>query len=140
MKCSPHGQKTQFQRRINRRGAVSAMVLLVLLLLSLLMAAQVQRVLRERRQITAEFSFLQAQKLADAGIVVALSRKKTDPVWPGGTYQFPKGTIHQTKSGSVSIRVNAAGTVNVTSSFSSDSSDIEIPFQAVRTRKSSHEH
>ena len=140
MKCSQHFLPTPFQRHSERRGAVSAMVLLVLLLLGALSAAQVQRVMRERRQMAAEFNFLQAEKLADAGIVVALSRKKNDPVWSGETFQFPNGTIHQTKSGSVLIKVTAAGTVNVTSSFSSESSDIQIPFQVVRTRKSSHEH
>ena len=74
-----------------RRGAASIVVIAVLVILAGIMAQQVRRVLMERRQMRNEVAYLQTEKLADAGLLLAQKSKSKDPAWLGLTWTLPPG-------------------------------------------------
>ena len=115
----------------NRRGAVTIVALLTLLILAGMLGQHVRRVLMERRQFRQEVLHLQAEKLAEAGIELAASSWQKDPSWSGTTWNLPTGTIHQTNSAEVVIRLQDE-TCTVVARYPANA---DIPFQVTRTRK-----
>lgn len=115
-----------------RRGAISAMVIVVLVLLSVLAAAQIQRVVKERRQMRTEIEYLQTQQLAEAGLVRAESARKLSAEYQGETWEVPPGVIHQTKSAQVVIRFTDTGECSSTARYPIHS---ETPLQVTRFRR-----
>lgn len=115
----------------NRRGAVTIVALLTLLILAGMLGQHVRRVLMERRQFRQEVLHLQAEKLAAAGIELASSSWQKDPTWSGTTWKLPEGTIHQTNSAEVVIRLQDE-TCTVVARYPANA---DIPFQVTRTRK-----
>ncbi len=114
------------------RGFVSVLVLLVLLLLFGLVASQVQRVLKDRRQTRSEQHYLQTKYLASAGLLRADSAKKHQPDYTGEIWNIPPGEIHQTNSASVQIEVSADGVCKVVASYPANT---ERPNRVTRIRK-----
>ncbi len=114
-----------------RRGAASIVAIAVLVILAGIMAQQVRRVLMERRQMRNEVAYLQTEKLAEAGIMLAQKSKSKDPAWMGLTWNLPPGSIHQTNSAEVVITVNG-DSCSVIARYPVNA---EIPFQVTRTRK-----
>ncbi|RLT08692.1 MAG: hypothetical protein DWI22_07490 [Planctomycetota bacterium] len=114
-----------------RRGAASIVVIAVLVILAGIMAQQVRRVLMERRQMRNEVAYLQTEKLADAGLLLAQKSKSKDPAWLGLTWNLPPGSIHQTNSAEVVITVQD-DSCTVVARYPANA---EIPFQVTRTRK-----
>ena len=80
------GNAAEVTQSATRGGAISDMVLVVLLILSGVLASQVKRVLSERRQSRNEMAYLQAERLADAGMLLAMEQLSKDPNWPGTTW------------------------------------------------------
>ena len=117
--------------RVNRRGAASIVALAVLAIFAGVIAQQTRRVLMERRQMRDEVAFLQTEKLADAGMLLARKSKVEDPAWMGLTWNLPAGAIHQTNSAVVVITVQE-DSCTVVARYPSNT---EIPFQVTRTRK-----
>ena len=117
--------------RCSRRGAASIVALAVLAIFAGVMAQQTRRVLMERRQMRDEVAFLQTEKLADAGMLLARKAKVDDPAWMGLTWNLPAGAIHQTNSAVVVITVQE-DSCTVVARYPSNT---EIPFQVTRTRK-----
>jgi len=115
----------------HRRGAASIVAIAVLVILSGIMAQQVRRVLMERRQMRNEVAYLQTEKLADAGLMLAKKSKFKDPAWMGFTWNLPPGSIHQTNSAEVVITVQE-DSCTVVARYPTNA---EIPFQVTRTRK-----
>ncbi len=115
----------------HRRGAASIVAIAVLVVLSGIMAQQVRRVVMERRQMRNEVTFLQAEKLADAGLLLAQKSKSKDPAWIGLIWNLPAGAIHQTNSAEVVITVQV-DSCTVVARYPANA---EIPFQVTRTRK-----
>ena len=113
------------------RRLVIPVALVTLLVLAGMLGQHVRRVLMERRQFRQEVLNLQAEKLAEAGIELAVSSRQQDPVWSGITWNLPAGTIHQTNSAEVVIRMQD-DTCTVVARYPAN---IEIPFQVTRTRK-----
>ncbi len=118
-------------RSATRRGAVTIVALLVLLILAGMLGQHVRRVLMERRQFRQEVLHLQAEKLADAGIALAVSSHKKDPTWTGVTWNLVPGSIHQTNSAEVVITVKDE-TFTVVARYPANS---ELPFQVTRIRR-----
>jgi Tfp pilus assembly protein PilX len=114
-----------------RRGAVTVVALVVLLILGLLVGQFVRRVLMERRQIRQEVQHMQAEKLADAGLRLAVVSRQKDPAWTGTTWNVQAGTIHQTNTAEVTIRMQEE-TCTVIARYPANS---QIPLQVTRTRK-----
>ncbi|MEI6539939.1 MAG: hypothetical protein WCO86_10505 [Planctomycetota bacterium] len=114
-----------------RRGAASIVAIAVLVILAGIMAQQVRRVLMERRQMRNEVAYLQTEKLADAGLLLAQKSKSKDPAWLGLTWNLPPGSIHQTNSAEVVITVQD-DSCTVVARYPANA---EIPFQVTRTRK-----
>ncbi len=122
-KCRPPAQ---------RRGAVTVVALVVLVILAGLVGQHVRRVLMERRQFRQEILHLQAEKLADAGINMAIATRKKDTTWGGVTWKTPSGAIHQTNTADVEIKIEQdVCTVIVRYPTNNNS----IPFKVTRTRK-----
>lgn len=115
----------------SRRGAASIVALAVLAIFAGVMAQQTRRVLMERRQIRNEVAYLQTEKLADAGMLLARKSKADDAAWMGLTWNLPAGAIHQTNSAVVVITVQE-DSCTVVARYPSNT---EIPFQVTRTRK-----
>ncbi len=114
-----------------RRGAASIVAIAVLVILAGIMAQQVRRVLMERRQMRNETAYLQAEKLADAGLLLAENSRFKDPAWTGLTWNLPPGSIHQTNSAEVVIAVQD-DSCTVVARYPANA---DIPFQVTRTRK-----
>ena len=114
-----------------RRGAASIVAIAVLVILAGIMAQQVRRVLMERRQMRNEVAYLQTEKLAEAGLLLAQKSKSKDPAWLGLTWNLPPGAIHQTNSAEVVIKVQD-DSYTVVARYPANA---EIPFQVTRTRK-----
>ncbi|MBC7965377.1 MAG: hypothetical protein H7Z17_05560 [Fuerstia sp.] len=114
-----------------RRGAASIVAIAVLVILAGIMAQQVRRVLMERRQMRNEVAYLQTEKLADAGFMLARKSRSKDPAWTGFTWNLPPGSIHQTNSAEVVITVQD-DSCTVVARYPVNA---EIPFQITRTRK-----
>ena len=114
-----------------RCGAASIVAIAVLVVLAGIMAQQVRRVLMERRQMRNEVAYLQTEKLADAGQMLAQKSKSKDPAWRGFTWILPPGSIHQTNSAEVMITVQE-DSCTVVARYPANA---EIPFQVTRTRK-----
>lgn len=117
--------------RGSRRGAATIVALAVLAIFAGIMAQQTRRVLMERRQMRDEVAFLQTEKLADAGMLLAQKSKADDPAWTGLTWNLPAGVVHQTNSAVVVITVQE-DSCTVVARYPSNA---EIPFQVTRTRK-----
>lgn len=118
---------TKESQLTSRGGAISAMVLVVLLILSSVLASQVKRVLAERRQCRNELDYLQTERLADAGLLLANEQLHQDPNWTGTTWELPAGIIDQTKSGRVSIvvsRTMASADASMNSDASSEDGNL----------------
>ena len=116
---------------VRRRGSVTIVALVTLLILSALLAQYTRRVLMERRQFRQEILHQQAEKLADAGMQHAEDSRKQDPAWQGLTWNLPVGTIHQTNSAEVVIRMQD-DTCTVVARYPANN---DIPYQVTRTRK-----
>lgn len=114
-----------------RRGAASIVAIAVLVVLSGIMLQQVRRVLMERRQMRNEVAYLQTEKLADAGLMLAQKSITKDAAWAGFTWNLPPGAIHQTNSAEVVITVQD-DSCTVVARYPLNA---EIPFQITRTRK-----
>ncbi len=114
-----------------RPGAASIVAIAVLVILAGIMAQQIRRVLMERRQMRNEVAYLQTEKLADAGFMLAQKSKSRDPAWVGLTWNLPEGSIHQTNSAEVLITVQDDSCTVVVRY----PANAEIPFQVTRTRK-----
>ena len=108
------------------------MVLVVLIMLSGLVAAQVKKVLFERHQSRNEMQYLQAERLADAGLLIAQQQLASNPDWDGIVWKIPAGSIHQTNSGVVTITVDEQKRFHVVAQYPSN---FEPPYQVTRTRK-----
>lgn len=117
---------------VNRRASVSAVVLLVLTLLGGIIAAQVSRTLLLRRQVENELNYLQAEKLAEAGLLLAQSRLKSDVSWQGENWEIPIGVVDDAHSGAVQISVTQNGWVHVNSIYPLND---ERQFQVTRKGK-----
>lgn len=117
---------------VNRRASVSAVVLLVLTLLSGIIAAQVSRTLLLRRQMNNELVYLQAEKLADAGLLLAKSRLKSDASWQGENWAIPIGMVDAAHSGEVRISVTRDGWIHVNAVYPLNN---ERQFQVTRKGK-----
>ena len=105
MICRKWAVKSEIARPSKRRGSVTVVALVVLVILAGLVGQHVRRVLMERRQFRQEILQLQAEKLADAGMDLAISARKKDAAWHGVTWNLPSGVIHQTNSADVAIQV-----------------------------------
>ncbi|MEZ6058775.1 MAG: hypothetical protein R3C19_00265 [Planctomycetaceae bacterium] len=88
-----------------RRGAITAMVLVLLLLTSLLVAQYVRRAVADRRQMKQELQYVQTQQLAGAGVRRATAAMLRGD-YNGETWTIPAGVIHQTNTATVLIRVD----------------------------------
>ena len=115
----------------SRRGAVTIVALVVLMILAGLIAQQVGRALSDRRYSRQQVLHLQTEKLAAAGLDLASASHTADPTWTGMTWKIPAGSIHQTNTAEVTIKVQD-GTCTVISRYPANN---EIPFQVTRTRK-----
>lgn len=115
----------------SRRGAVTIVALVVLMILAGLIAQQVGRALSDRRHSRHQVLHLQTSKLAEAGLNLAAASYAADPAWTGVTWKIPAGSIHQTNTAEVIIKVQD-GTCTVVSRYPANN---EIPFQVTRTRK-----
>lgn len=111
-----------------RKGAISAMGIVVLVIVSLLVSQYVRRALNDRRFTRSEVERLQAESLAEAGMRLAQTSLKTDAAWQGTTWELPKGSISQTKMGRVTISVEN-GRYTVVARFPADS---PTPVQVTR--------
>ena len=105
MICRKWAVKSEIARPSKRRGSVTVVALVVLVILAGLVGQHVRRVLMERRQFRQETLNLQAEKLADAGMSMAILARKKDAAWRGVTWNLPSGVIHQTNSADVAIQV-----------------------------------
>ena len=114
-----------------RRGAASVVAIAVLVILAGIMTQQVRRVLMERRQMRNETAYLQTEKLADAGLLLAEKSRSKDPAWTGLTWNLPPGSIHQTNSAEIVITVQD-DSCTVVARYPTNA---DIPFQVTRTRK-----
>ncbi|MFN9977706.1 MAG: hypothetical protein ACK58T_48145, partial [Phycisphaerae bacterium] len=114
------------------RGAITTIVLVILLLISGIIATMVRRVIIERRSLRNEIDYLQAEKLADAGLTLATQHLNQNPEWCGLRREFSQGLIHQTKSGELQIIVSEQKEMTVTARYPANE---KIPFQVTRTRK-----
>ncbi len=123
--CRPSGPSTQ------RRGAASIVAIAVLAILAGILAQQTRRVVMERRQMRNEVAYLQTEKLAEAGWLLARTSKAKDPAWSGVTWNLQPGSIHQTNSAEVVIKVQEES-CSIVARYPTNS---EIPFQVTRTRK-----
>lgn len=129
-------QTTQFLSasppcRTSRQGAASIVAIAVLAILAGIMAQQTRRVLMERRQMRNEVTYLQTEKLAEAGLILALKSKTNDPTWSGLTWNLAPGSIHQTNSAEIVITVQE-DSCTVVARYPTNA---EIPFQVTRSRK-----
>lgn len=115
----------------SRRGAVTIVALVVLLVLSGMIGQYVRRVVMERRQFRQETLHQQAEKLADAGLLMATAAIQKDPAWSGFRWELPAGEIHQTNSGEVVIHMQGE-ICTVVARYPTNST---LPFQVTRTRK-----
>ena len=115
----------------SRRGAVTIVALVVLMILAGLIAQQVSRALSDRRHSRQQVLHLQTEKLAEAGLTLAAASYSTDPAWTGTTWNVPAGSIHQTNTAEVTIKVQG-GTCTVVSRYPANT---DIPFKVTRTRK-----
>ena len=118
-------------RKHARPGAASIVAIAVLVILAGIMAQQTRRVVMERRQMRNEVAYLQAEKLAEAGMLLAQTSKTKDPAWSGTTWNLQPGSIHQTNSAEVVITVQEE-LCTVVARYPTNA---EIPFQVTRTRK-----
>lgn len=118
---------------VARRGAASIVAVAVLVVLAGIMAQQVRRVLMERRQMQNEIAHLQAEKLAEAGLMLARQKRAADPNWISVTWTLPPGKIHKTNSAEVVIYMQE-NNCTVVARYPANT---EIPFQVTRTRKMS---
>ncbi|MFN8707783.1 MAG: hypothetical protein ACK526_19270 [Planctomyces sp.] len=116
----------------SRRGAITTIVLVILLLISGMIATMVRRVIIERRSLRNEIDYLQAEKLADAGLTLATQHLNQNPEWRGLRREFSQGLIHQTKSGELQIIISEQKEMTVTARYPTN---VKIPFQVTRTRK-----
>jgi hypothetical protein len=126
-----HGSSVQHSSE-NRRGAITTIVLVILLLVSGMVATMVRRVIVERRSLRNEMDYLQAEKLADAGLTLATQQLTRNPEWRGLRREFSPGQIHQTKSAELQIIVSDQKEMTVTARYPAN---VKIPFQVTRTRK-----
>ena len=85
----------------------------------------------ERRQMRNEVDYMQTEKLAEAGLLLAQSAKAKDPAWSGVTWNLQPGSIHQTNSAEVVITLQEES-CTVIARYPTNA---EIPFQVTRTRK-----
>ncbi len=115
----------------HRRGAASIVAIAVLVILAGILAQQTRRVVMERRQMRNEVAYLQTEKLAEAGWLLAQNSKAKDPAWSGVTWNLQPGSIHQTNSAEVVIKVQEESCTIV----ARYPTNAEIPFQVTRTRK-----
>ena len=123
-------EEMQHSATPRRRGAVTIVAMVVLMILAGLIAQQVSRALSDRRHSRQQVLHLQTEKLADAGLFLAATSYAADPAWTGTTWKIPVGSIHQTNSAEVTIRVQE-GNCTVVSRYPANT---EIPFQVTRTR------
>ena len=123
--------RTSPRKRATRNGAASVVAVAVLVILAAILAQQTRRVLMERRQMRNEVAYLQAEKLAEAGLLLAQSSKAKDSAWSGATWNLQPGSIHQTNSAEVVITVQEES-CTVVARYPTNA---EIPFQVTRTRK-----
>ena len=86
-----------------RRGGISVVAMVVLLVTSLLIAQYVRRAINDRRQTRVEADRIQAESLAEAGLLVAAKAVSKDPAWTGTQWNLSAGVVHQTNTGSVVI-------------------------------------
>jgi type II secretory pathway component PulK len=124
-------EQMQHSATPRRRGAVTIVAMVVLMILAGLIAQQVSRALSDRRHSRQQVLHLQAEKLADAGLSLAATSYAADRAWTGTTWEIPVGSIHQTNSAEVTIRVQE-GNCTVVARYPANT---EIPFQVTRTRK-----
>ena len=115
-----------------RKAAISVMVMLVLLLLSGMMASQVRRVLSDRRQSRQETFHLQAEHLAQAGLIKAAAAWNTEEEYRGEDWNLPAGIIHQTNSAAVQISISDDGECRVIARYPAN---YEVPFQVTRMQR-----
>lgn len=114
-----------------RRGAVSAMVIVVLLILLGMLVAHVRLTLNERRQMQNELQYQQTLELAKAGVLLVKSHQD-DPAWTGMRWEVGAGQIHQTNHGVVEITVRPDRTWKVTARYPLNAA---YPFQVTQSGK-----
>ncbi len=131
MKSKSKFSPSQLRKHSNRHGAASVVAVAVLVILAGIMAQQTRRVVMERRQMRNEIAYLQTEKLAEAGLLLAQNSKAKDPAWSGTTWNLQPGSIHQTNSAEVVITVQEES-CTVVARYPTNA---EIPFQVTRTRK-----
>ena len=89
----------------HRRGAVTAVVVVVLIILSGLVIEFTRRAVGDRRQLRRELEYSQTLELAKAGLLRVQSQ--TTPA-DSESLKVPAGVIHETKSGNVVISLKDA--------------------------------
>ena len=114
-----------------RRGAVTVVALVVLVILAAMLAQHVRRVVSDRRQFRQDTLHMQAEKLAEAGLLMATSARQKDPAWSGFTWDLPAGTIHQTNTAEVTIQMQDE-VCTVVARYPANSN---IPFKVTHIRK-----
>ena len=88
-----------------RSGAVAmVMVIAVTIIGTILLTQGVRSVLSERRTMPANFQQQQAKHLLQTGIRKLKALPSIDDVQPGA-WNFTKGTIHETQTGAVTVKV-----------------------------------
>lgn len=115
----------------DRRGTVTVVALVVLVVLAGMLGQHVRRVLMDRRQFRQEAMHLQAEKLASAGLDLAVAARLEDPEWSGMNWNLPVGTIHQTNSAEVVIGIQD----DVCTVVARYPANLDIPFKVTRIRK-----
>ena len=131
MKSQSSIPSSSLHKHATRSGAASVVAVAVLAILAGILAEQTRRVVMERRQMRNEVAFLQTEKLAEAGVLLAQTAKAKDPAWSGTTWNVQPGSIHQTNSAEVVITVQEES-CTVVARYPTNA---EIPFQVTRTRK-----
>ncbi len=131
MKSNSSISPSSLRKSATRRGAASVMAVAVLAILAGILAQQTRQVLMERRQMRNEVTYLQTEKLAEAGLLLAQTSKAKDPAWSGVTWNLQPGSIHHTNSAEVVITVKEES-CTVVARYPTNA---EIPFQVTRTRK-----
>ncbi|MEZ6124841.1 MAG: hypothetical protein R3C49_16965 [Planctomycetaceae bacterium] len=113
----------------DRRGSVSALLVVVLLLMMGLVVQLTQRSLTDRRQMRREFLQQQAQQLAQAGVLRVRQLKAAQQDFSGDVWELPPGVLHETNSGQVTITVDG-NSATVVARYPANS---PLPVQVTRT-------
>lgn len=125
LRCGPR-VRDRVSTRIRRRcGSISAFVLAVVVLMSGLLLAHARGVIAKRQQIRQDVRYLQTQKLAEAGVLLAgvLSADRADTESDDGqewNWNLAPGSIHQTNSGRLTISMTETGDYSVRATWGLD--------------------